>query len=726
MANSYQRATSDGTMTFIDVSIGYLERSEISVYFDDVITTAWAWSGSVDKRILFSPAIAAGVVVMVKRLTDAAVLRHAFSEGAAFTATSLDEDLKQALYISQEAREANLVGDYFVDINMHGHAIRNLQDGVNPSDAVTMRQYQADSSGPYQAAAAAAASAAEAAANATYATSGGVTRQTPQRLGDRHTVNDYGALVNAVSGFNTMAAALGFVTVPAGVVYNVTGLVLNVPIYFEPGAAVTVDSGGTCTIRAQITSPAQFIFRGAGEYSLEHNSGSTGEEARQVDVSWFGARPYSGSNPVDQAPFFAKACRSVGNLRESVIDVGLGGYTILSAVPLTRCAWIRGAGSRRTVFRVSGDGFIPLYTTEQGVRISGVQFEHDPGGATRNSPYISILHDGCEIEDVFGGHGVKHMIVVNANRTRIREVSVAYGYAPPTGGSVVNIIGGSQNTIDGVIQGTSAFAPDSLVLLGGPDQARTVGTTLVRRVRSVGPYAGVRLAAATGFAVVRSRIEDVLLEPLSAGGTDAVQIVNTGGTISNIQMDGINISANAASALNISTTSGTTQDIDVLSGTCAGATGTGIVYTHTGGTSARVTIHSGFNAQVRATPVSITGTQTGIYVAPTVLANTMHGNSVELSVADDTAVFIPVLKTRLLNVTVGTATHAIGCGIYTGPSPAWLRHWTIPDTASVGLVTGALTGTTGTDGNITVGAVTNGFWVENRLGGNRVITITYN
>lgn len=166
MANSYQRATSDGTMIFIDVSIDYLDRSEISVYFDDVLTTAWSWSGSVENRILVSPAVPNGTVVEVRRITDASQLRHEFSKGAAFTAEMLDEDLKQALHMAQEASEANLVGDFFTAINMHGYRVYNVGTAVDDSDVLTLGQARADSTTAVAAADAAEADAAASAASA--------------------------------------------------------------------------------------------------------------------------------------------------------------------------------------------------------------------------------------------------------------------------------------------------------------------------------------------------------------------------------------------------------------------------------------------------------------------------------------------------------------------------------------------------------------------------------
>ncbi len=159
MSYSYQRATSDGTMVALDISITYLDRSEITVYFNDVLTSAWIWSGVSDRRVLFPTPVPNGTVVMVKRTTDASALRHEFSRGAQFTAPNLDEDLKQALHMAQEANEGNLVGDFFTDVNLHGFRLFNVGVAVNDTDALTLGQYRSDSLG-----ASAAREAAEAAA----------------------------------------------------------------------------------------------------------------------------------------------------------------------------------------------------------------------------------------------------------------------------------------------------------------------------------------------------------------------------------------------------------------------------------------------------------------------------------------------------------------------------------------------------------------------------------
>ena len=107
MANSYQTVVSDGTLATVDVSIGYLDRADVFVYFNGVLqTTGWSWVGETEKRITFSPAVPNGVTVLIRRITSLAELRHAFSLGSYFGPDELDEDLLQVLYSAQEASES--------------------------------------------------------------------------------------------------------------------------------------------------------------------------------------------------------------------------------------------------------------------------------------------------------------------------------------------------------------------------------------------------------------------------------------------------------------------------------------------------------------------------------------------------------------------------------------------------------------------------------------------
>ena len=198
MAQSTQRAVSDGTLVSLDLSIHYIDRSEIAVYFDAVLTTAWEWVGETAPQITFSQAVPNGVEVLVKRTTNISRLRHEFSKGAAFTAEVLDEDLTQVLHIAQEASEANLSGQFYSDIDMHNYRIRNIGTAVDDTDALTLGQYKADAIGAFASKIAAAGSATAA---ASYATTAGT-----------HATN---AGNSAAAAANSASAAAGSATAAA-------------------------------------------------------------------------------------------------------------------------------------------------------------------------------------------------------------------------------------------------------------------------------------------------------------------------------------------------------------------------------------------------------------------------------------------------------------------------------------------------------------------------------
>ena len=142
MAFSTQEAVSNGTLVLLDISIIYTDRTEIAVLFDDVPDALpWAWVGSTDKKISFTPAVPNGVKVTVKRTTDMAAVLHNFEGGAAFTEKSMDENFQQILQIAQEAAEGQLGGDFFQDINMHLHKITNMAPGTVAGDAVEYSQF---------------------------------------------------------------------------------------------------------------------------------------------------------------------------------------------------------------------------------------------------------------------------------------------------------------------------------------------------------------------------------------------------------------------------------------------------------------------------------------------------------------------------------------------------------------------------------------------------------
>lgn len=138
MAYSTQRTVSDGTLQLLMIEIEFFDKSEITAYLDDAITTEWTWA--TDKSIRFDRPVLSGVEVLLRRSTDMSEPRHIFSLGAQFKDSTLDEDFTQMLHIVQEAREGLQVTDLYGDLDMHGFRVKGLGYAQEPGDAVPLAQ----------------------------------------------------------------------------------------------------------------------------------------------------------------------------------------------------------------------------------------------------------------------------------------------------------------------------------------------------------------------------------------------------------------------------------------------------------------------------------------------------------------------------------------------------------------------------------------------------------
>lgn len=129
MAYSLQEVPSDGTLALLSVSLEYFDRPEIKVYFDGVEDALpWAWVGTADKLISFDPPVPDGTVVLVKRISDLADIRHSLTGGAQFTDEVMDENFTQVLRIAQEAVEQT--GQGAIDIAQNALDFANSVIGV--------------------------------------------------------------------------------------------------------------------------------------------------------------------------------------------------------------------------------------------------------------------------------------------------------------------------------------------------------------------------------------------------------------------------------------------------------------------------------------------------------------------------------------------------------------------------------------------------------------------
>ena len=151
MAYSLQRAVSDGTLNTIPVSIKYFDKTDISVFVDDVLlpdgTYTYAWSAN---NIVITPNVAAGLEVLIKRTTKFDTPYHDFSAGAVFKDSTVDDNFLQMLFIAQETSEGATQTDFYADLNFHGYRLQKVGNAIEPDDAVPFSQYQADANGAFQ------------------------------------------------------------------------------------------------------------------------------------------------------------------------------------------------------------------------------------------------------------------------------------------------------------------------------------------------------------------------------------------------------------------------------------------------------------------------------------------------------------------------------------------------------------------------------------------------
>lgn len=153
MSFSIQRETSDGTLSTLDLTIEYIDQADVHAYVNDIEidltggSTPYTWEWITPAQIKITPDVPNGLVAMVKRSTPMEAMYHNFDAGAVFKDETVDENFKQVLFLSQEAKEGSGVSDIYSDVNMHGYVIGNHGAAVLDGDLVTFGQYRNDALG---------------------------------------------------------------------------------------------------------------------------------------------------------------------------------------------------------------------------------------------------------------------------------------------------------------------------------------------------------------------------------------------------------------------------------------------------------------------------------------------------------------------------------------------------------------------------------------------------
>ena len=545
------------------------------------------------------------------------------------------------------------------------------------------------------------------------------------KLRESISVRDFGAVGDGIASddiaVTAMISAVGYVRFTQGN-YLLATMTIAVPIFFEVGAYVTVPLASVLTINNYVESSRQWIFRGDGDFVLGH-AGGTGEDARHVHASWFGAFP-SSSVGGDAGPNINKAFASMGNLRESVVEFDVGNYRIASAVIVTRGGYVKGQGSRRTVFNSSTDGFVLFTTSGEACRFEGIQFEPLDPFTERTSAWIEIAHNNCEIKDVFAGRAFRSFLI-KGNNTLIRDVGSFFNVASSVGSSLIAVQSSSNQICDVRLNTSSGFGQQFGVHIGANlGLTGAISGNVVQGINSTAQSILVCVDAGTS-AVVRTIISDVMYNGFAGTAPDsAIKVISTAANnIEDLSITNVAINAQPVNGILFEQAgSGTMFDITLDNIMVSGTTGTGIRFTQTAGFINGVRIGSGVDVRNRATPISYDGSGIlNIRIDPLALSNALPAACYDFTITDNGVSQINLNRsvfTGWLLVSVGS-TKYITLVVRAAASPAG----TIVNTsANMAVVTGALTGTTGIAGNFTVGVTDKIIYLENRLGSSQRVT----
>lgn len=545
------------------------------------------------------------------------------------------------------------------------------------------------------------------------------------RSSDELTISDCGAVLDGVAvnnlSVNKFASTFGILKIPSGVC-NLQSITIDVPIRFYDGAALTVVAGEKITITNTVDSSRQFIFRGAGDYELKNDSNS-GENARQVHASWFGAVV---GLKQDQAPAINKAFSSFGNLRESVVDFDVGNYYLSSGVLVTRGGFVRGTGSRRTVFNALADGFDAFTTLGEACRFEGIQFEPEVPTTVRTSSWINIAHNNCVVKDVFAGRAFRS-ILTTGNNTEISDIGSFMDSSPPIGSSLIAVQSSNNDIHDVQLDTSSAFSQSFAVHLGANlGGSSTISGNTIERVSGTAPSVLVCVdASITG--VTRTVVNSVLYNGSTGAAPDAVVKVVAGGSnnVEDLIIDGLIVSPYAQNGVLVENNgSGTIFDLSFDNVIVSGSAGVGISFVRNSGFINKVRIGSNVDVKDRLIPYNYSGANiTQFKIDPMSIPNAMPSYCYDYSITDDSVAVIDLRRsvfTGWLMVSVGSSQYAVYV-IRAASTPA-VSAFGSP-TSNMNTATTALTGTTGTDGKFTTGVTDGVLYFENRLGSTQRVNV---
>lgn len=544
-----------------------------------------------------------------------------------------------------------------------------------------------------------------------------ISRSIADKLKENLTVRDFGAKgdgsTDDSNAFNKMQQSLGYIKVPAGG-FVVKVLTVRTPIEFQSGAYLLAPSTSAIQIAGSISSPKQWIFRGEGSYILGEAlpTYASGSDNREVSIGWFGVFP-SSTGTTDQAPAIQKAIAATSSLKSAIVfDVGT--YRIDSALTLPVNASLVGAGNGRTVFKTAVDYFDVITITGAECTVQGISFQAEGFTSPRSGHWITVTQDHCTIKDVKVGY-TRESILITANDTLVDGVENNMAFDLGLGAYII-VVGGFNNTIRNIKSTAPAdYSGDAAILVTG-----AYGDVLNLLIDNVVVSQAMSLVQIRSGLSIMSGIKITNARYSATTGTkpDAAILISGGnGTISNVEIDNLYVRNYVKFGVLVECTrsGATVSHITLGSAHILGADTAGARIIRSGGTLSDVYVSGMFDAKAAGIPVDVVGTTSRVVVDPGAMYTASPALCWDRVVQDDGAVGVDLGR----SVTVGMVLITGGPNIYgifsvrAAPSPGVTA---MNKTDNFSTATTTLTGTTGTDGQITLGVTDRVLYIENRSG----------
>lgn len=555
-------------------------------------------------------------------------------------------------------------------------------------------------------------------------------RMLKDRFADVVNVKDFGAKGDGVTddsaSCSEMAKTVGYVRFPRGK-FSLSTVEFDCPSYFDPGAELFALPGATVIFRGEINAPKQYIFKGEGNYNLGNDSDS-GEQARAVHASWFGAFPSAASVSVDCAPFIQKAMDSVNRAeRESVIEFDIGRYVIGSEVRPGRACHVQGSGTRKTVFVYTGNDYVMFNAQETGSRFTHFQIEPNEFSGTniRSQPCIVLNGDNSQILDAVLHVNAKNIVDVREGAvfSTVRDIRVVTEEAAGIiDGSAIQVKARGSVVQNVTYDGGSDKGYERLVDVLG-SESQFVSNVTVENVISMTPRTAVRIKNDSGTRNINSvYVNNVQINATVASDYPAVLVENTAAGIYYVHVDHVFVNQSPTGVKVLNSGSGGVLDIH-LDNVCSFKEGASIVLERTGsGALGQVTLGSG-NDRTRGTPkVSIVGEVSDVYDAGMVPVGSLSPSCYGVFVKPESVAPITLGRSAYSGVAIVGANASTVRGVFSfraASSPF------VQAMVSEGMetATGALTGTTGSPGKVTLSAAPGVLYIENRTSNERAFTV---